>query len=249
MKSPPHARLICIIDSLKPKSRVKQSPYLCNAWIKVCNILTVGAWDVTRFYAMLTFCINLISKELLQIIFLVETIFIFPKHLLSCEDCMDYPDFYWLSVISHPFMGVSTLLVVSAWEFLSMVIKIANLKCYLCCVNMENLFKIHIFEISAKNCTCPCNFKFQLPLIEIRYINAKSQIQPRWLPFFLKFLSNWKLSAINLRRFLMISENYLCSNIPRYLVHLPAYSVFSFLQLCFWHLKWVISMKIKDFQI
>ena len=53
--------------------------------LKFSNILMVGAWDVTRFYAMLTFCINLIVKELFKIVFLLETIFIFP---LSLEACM-----------------------------------------------------------------------------------------------------------------------------------------------------------------
>ena len=47
---------------------------------------------------------------------------------------------------------------------------------------MENVFTIRIFEISAKRCICPCNFRAQLLLTKIRLINAKSQIQPRWRP-------------------------------------------------------------------
>ena len=125
---------------------------------------------------MLTFCINLISKYLLQIIFLIETIFIFLEHLLSCEDLMDYPDFDWPGTISHPFVGLANLLPVSPWGFLSMVIKSTILKCYLCCANMENLFKIHIFEISGKNCTSICNFNFHLLLIRIHLFIAKSQM-------------------------------------------------------------------------
>ena len=84
----------------------------------------VGAWDVTRFCAMLTFCINLIVKELFKIVFLLETIFIFPQHSLSHEACMVYLDCYWLSAYQLPFVGVSTLLQLGAWNFLSMVIKI-----------------------------------------------------------------------------------------------------------------------------
>ena len=156
----------------------------------------VGAWDVTRFYAMLTFCINLISKELFKIFFLLETIFIFPQHSLSCEVCMIYPDCYWLSAYCLPFVGMSTLIQLGAWNFLSMAIKIRNFKCYLHCSRAENLFTIHIFEISAKICICPCNFKAQLLLTKIRLINAKSQIQSRWPPAFPEILEKSKLSII-----------------------------------------------------
>ena len=84
----------------------------------------VSAWDVTRFYAMLTFYINSIANELFKIIFLFETTFIFPQHSLSREVCMIYPDCYWLSTYLLPFMGVSTPLWLGAWNFLSMAIKI-----------------------------------------------------------------------------------------------------------------------------
>ena len=75
----------------------------------------VDAYDVTLFYARLTFCINLNPNDLLKIIFLFETTFIFPQYLLSREVCMVYPASYWLSVISWGFQ-------LGAWEFLSMAI-------------------------------------------------------------------------------------------------------------------------------
>ena len=151
-------------------------PYLSNGLFKVSNILKVYAWDVTKFNAMLTFCMNLIGSDLFKIIFLLETTLFFSRYYLSREVCMIYPDCYWLSTYQLLFMGMSTLSQLGAWIFLSMVIKIGNFKCYLCCANMENLFTIRIFEISAKICTCPCNFRAQLLLTEIRLINAKSQI-------------------------------------------------------------------------
>ena len=117
---------------------------------KFSNILMVGAWDVTRFYAMLTFCINSISKELFKIVFLLETIFIFPQHSLLHEVCMIYLNCYWLSTYRLPFVGVSTLIQLGAWSFLSMAIKIRNFKHYLHCARVENLFTISIFEISIK---------------------------------------------------------------------------------------------------
>ena len=182
----------------------------------------VGAWDVTRFYAMLTFCINLIVKELFKIVFLLETIFILPQHSLSREACMVYPDCYWLSTYQLPFMGVSTLLQLGAWNFLSMAIKIQNFKCYLHCVRMENLFTIHIFEISTKICICQCNFRAQLLLVKIRLINAKSQIQSRLRPSFPEISEKSKLSTIISGQSLYIFKNYLCSDVPCYLVHLTA---------------------------
>ena len=145
---------------------------------------------------MLTFCINLISKELFKTIFLLETIFIFPQHSLSHEVCMIYPDCYWLSAYRLPFVGVSTLIQLGAWSFLSIPIKIRNFKRYLRCTRVENLFTIRILEISVKICICPCNFKPQLLLTKIRLINAKSQIQSRWPPSFPKILEKSKLSTI-----------------------------------------------------
>ena len=132
--------------------------------LKFNNYLIIGACDVTRFYAMLTFCINSIANKLFKIIFLSKTTFIFPQHSLSREVCMIYPDCYWLSAYLLPFVGMSTLLWLGAWNFVSMAIKIQNFKRYLCCVRVENLFTIHIFEISAKICICPCNFRAQLLL-------------------------------------------------------------------------------------
>ena len=140
----------------------------------------VSAWHVTKFYAMLTFCINSIVNDLFKIVFLFETNFIFPQHSPSREVCMIYPDCYWLSAYLLSFMVVSTPLWLGAWNFLSMVIKIQNFKRYLCCASVKNLFKNHIFVISVKNCTLQLNFKAQLPVIKIRLINTKSQIQPKW---------------------------------------------------------------------
>ena len=87
--------------------------------LKLNNFLMVSAWDVTKFYAMLTFCINSIANELFKIAFLFETTFIFPQQSLSREACMIYPDCYWLNAYLLPFMGVSTLLWLGAWNFLS----------------------------------------------------------------------------------------------------------------------------------
>ena len=140
----------------------------------------VSAWDVTRFYAMLTFCINSIDNELFKIVFLFETTFIFPQHSLSCEVYMIYPDCHWLSAYLLPFMGMSTPLWLGAWEFLSMEIFSQYFKCKPRCANIQNLFKNRIFVIIVKNCTLQLNFKAHLPVIKIQLINAKSQIQPRW---------------------------------------------------------------------
>ena len=103
VKSPPRAGLICIIVSLKLKNQVNNLPYLSNTLSKLSNILMVNAYDVSRFYAMLTFCINLISNDLFKIVFLFETTFIFPHQPSSHEACMVYPASYWLSVISRVF--------------------------------------------------------------------------------------------------------------------------------------------------
>ena len=72
---------------------------------------------------MLTFCIISIGNKLFKIVFLFETIFIFPQQSPSREVCMIYPDSYWLSTYLLPFMGVSTPLWFGAWDFLSMAIK------------------------------------------------------------------------------------------------------------------------------
>ena len=129
----------------------------------------VSAWDVTKFYAMLTFCINSIAIELLKIVFLFETTFIFPQHYLSREVCMIYLDCYWLRAYLLPFMGMSTLLWLGAWNFLSMAIIFEYFKCKClskCCANIQNLFKNCIFVISIKNCTLQLNFKAHLPVIK-----------------------------------------------------------------------------------
>ena len=147
---------------------------------------------------------------------------------------MIYPDCYWLSTYLLPFVGMSTPLWLGAWNFLSMAIKIQNFKHYLRCARVENLFTICIFEISVKLCIYPCNFKAQLLVTKIRLINAKSQIQPRWRPTFPEILEKSKLSTIIPDPSLYIFKNYLCRDVPCYLVHLTAYSVFSFLQLYFW---------------
>ena len=127
-----------------------------------------------------------------------------------------------------PFCGL-----VSGTSYL-MAIKIEYFKRYLCCVRLKNLFKNCIFVISVKNCTLKLNFKVHLLLIKIRFINAKSQIQPTWHHLLPENLSKFKLSTIILGQCLRIFENYLCSNVPCYLVHLLASSVFKILQLYFW---------------
>ena len=129
---------------------------------------------------MLTFCINSVGNKLFKIIFLFETIFIFPQHSPLRQACIIYPDFYWLSAYLLPFVGVFTPLWFGALDSYLMVIKISNFKCYLRCTRLENLFKNRIFMISVKNCTLQLNFKAQLLLIKIHLINAKSQIQPTW---------------------------------------------------------------------
>ena len=129
---------------------------------------------------MLTFCITSIGNKLFKIVFLFETIFIFPQHYLSCEVCMIYPDSYWLSAYLLSFVGMSTPLWLGAWNFLSMAIKILYFKRYLRCARLENVFTNRIFVISVQNCTLQLNFKAQLLLIKIQLITAKSQIQPTW---------------------------------------------------------------------
>ena len=153
----------------------------------------------------------------------MKATFIFPRHSLSREVCMIYPDCYWLSAYLLPFVGMSTLLQLGAWNFVSMAIKIRNFKRYLCCARVENLFTIHIFEINVKICICPCNFRAQLLLTKIQLINAKSEIQPRWCPSFPEILEKSKLSTIISGPSLYIFKNYLCRDVSCYLVHLTAY--------------------------
>ena len=136
------------------------------------------------------------------------------------------PDCYWLSTYLLPFVGVSTLLQLGAWNFLSMAIKIRNFKRYLHCTRVENLFTIRIFEISAKICICPCHFRAQLLLTKIRLINAKSQIQPRWHPSFPDILEKSKLSTIISGPSLYILKNYLCRDVP---LLSASYCIFGFL--------------------
>ena len=133
-----------------------------------------------NFMQCLLFALLSIGNKLFKIVFLFETIFIFPQHYLSREVCMIYPDSYWLSAYLLPFVGVSTPLWFGAWNFLSMAIKISNFKRYLRCARLENVFTNRIFVISIQNCTLQLNFKAQLLLIKIQLITAKSQIQPTW---------------------------------------------------------------------
>ena len=157
----------------------------------------VSVLDVTRFYAMLTFYINSIANELFKIIFLFETTFIFPQHSLSREVCMIYPDCYWLS--AYLWLG--------PWEFLSMEIISQYFKHKPCCANIQNLFKNCIFVISIKNCTLQLNFKAQLFVIKIQFINAKSQIQPKWHHLLPENFPKSKLSTIISGWCLHISKN------------------------------------------
>ena len=97
-----------------------------------------------NFMQSLLFCINSNPNGLFQIVFLFETTFIFPQHLLSREVCMVYLASYWLSIISRDFQ-------LGAWEYLSMAIIFQYFKCKLHCANIENLLKNRIFVISIKN--------------------------------------------------------------------------------------------------
>ena len=146
------------------------------------NIFLKGdACDVTKFYAILTFCINSIGNKLLKIVFLFETTFIFPQHYLSREVCMIYPDFYWLSTYPYPSWACPSpsVALVPGTPYLWRS-KIEIFTRYLCFARLKNLFKNRIFVISDKNCILQLNFKPQLLLIKIQLIIAKSQIQPTW---------------------------------------------------------------------
>ena len=120
---------------------------------------------------------------------------------------MIYLDCYWLSTYLLSFVGVSTLLWLGAWNFLSMAIKIQNFKRYLHCARVANLFTIRIFVISVKISICPCDFRARLLLTKIQLINAKSQIQPRWHPSFPELIVKSKLSTIISGQCLRISKN------------------------------------------
>ena len=146
----------------------------------------VNAYDVTRFYAMLTFCINLIGNDLFKIVFLFETTFIFPHQPSSRDVGMVCPDCPLAKRFSGTLRGCVLLLTAWCLDIFTMALEIRNFKCYLCCASMENLFTIRIFGNSAKVCTCPCNFGAQLLLIKIPLINATSQIRSRWHPDFQK---------------------------------------------------------------
>ena len=146
--------------------------------LKFNKFLKGDACDVTKFYAVLTFCIISIGNKLFKIVFLFETILIFPQLYLSREVCMIYLDSYWSSTYPYPSWACPPLCGFGAFDFLSMVIK--NFERYLCLARLENLFKNRIFMISIKNCILQRNFKAQLLLTKIHLINAKSQIQPTW---------------------------------------------------------------------
>ena len=143
-------------------------------------ILKCDAYDVTKFYTMLTFCIHSTDNKLFKIVFLFETTFIFPQLYLSHEVCMIYPDFYWLSAYPYPLWACPPLCGLGAWDFLSMAIKITIFRRYLCFTRLKNLFKNCIFVISVQNCILQLNFKAQFLLIKIQLIIAKSQIQATW---------------------------------------------------------------------
>ena len=137
-------------------------------------------------------------------------------------------------LISYPSWAYPPLCGLVPGTSYLMAIKIQNFKRYLCFASMENLFKNHIFVISIKNCTLQLNFKAHLLLIKIRLINAKSQIQPTWRHLLPENFPKSKLSTIISGHCLHISKNLLCSNVPCYLLHLLAPSVFKILQLYFW---------------
>ena len=124
-----------------------------------------------------------------------------------------------------------------------MAIKIQTFRRYLCCMRLKNLFTNCIFIISVKNSTLQLNFKAQLPVIKSRLINAKSQIQPIWRHLLPEDFLNpnfQQLCQDSAKLFLKTN----CSNVLCYLVHLLVSSVFSFLQLYFWHYKVVNFIKI-----
>ena len=160
------------------------------------------------FMQCLLFALIELLTSYLKSSFCEKQLLFFPQHSLSPEVCMIYPDCYWLSTYQLLIVGMSTLLQLGAWNFLSMTIKIGNFKCYLRCTRVENLFTIRIFEISAKICICPCNFKAQLLLTKIQLINAKSQIQPRWRPSSPEILGKSKLLTSISGPSLYIFKNY-----------------------------------------
>ena len=129
---------------------------------------------------MLTFCINLTDNKLFKIVFLFETIFIFPQLYLSREVCMIYPDFYWLSAYLYPSWGCHPLVALVPGTSYLWRSKITIFRRYLCFARLKKLFKNRIFVISVQNCILQLNFKAQLLPIKIQLISAKSQIQATW---------------------------------------------------------------------
>ena len=123
VKSPPLPVLICINVSLKLKIGTNNLPLFSKFLLKFNIFLKGDACDVTKFYAMLIFCINLTGNKLFKIVFLFKTTFIFPQLYLSREVCMIYPDLYWLSTYPYPLWACPPLCGLGAWDFLSMAIK------------------------------------------------------------------------------------------------------------------------------
>ena len=121
---------------------------------------------------------------------------------------MIYPDCYWLNAYLLPFVGMSTLLWLGAWNFLSMAIIFEYFKRKPHCANIQNLFKNCIFVISVQNCTLQLNFKAHLPAIKYSIFNAKSLIQPTWCHLLPENFSKSKLSTIISGQCLLISKNY-----------------------------------------
>ena len=72
---------------------------------------------------------------------------------------------------------------------------------------MLNLFKNSIFVISVLNCILQLNFKAQFPVIKIKLINAKSQIQPTWRHLLAENFPKYKLLMIISGWCLHISKN------------------------------------------
>ena len=159
------------------------------------------------FMQCLVFALIQLLTSYLKSSFLFETTFIFPQHSPSREVCMIYQACYWLSAYLLPFVGVSTLCGFVPGTSYLMAIKIQNFKRYLRCASMENLFKNRIFAISIKNCTLQLNFKALFPVIKIRLINAKSQIQPKWCHLLPENFPKSKLSTIISGWYLHISKN------------------------------------------
>ena len=72
---------------------------------------------------------------------------------------------------------------------------------------IEESFQKSHFRNQRQNCTLQLNFKAYLPVIKIRLINAKSQIQPKWHHLLPENFPKSKLSTIISGQCLRFSKN------------------------------------------